>query len=114
MLQLYEKFYEDHRFKRVRDILDCAPGSDFQLRELVQKEEAEFTDYLNFFEFVSYLTRSGQLDDNDVEALFGYYTNCLNNQESVCSYISDTSRGFEYLWGALNRRKNFGSRSHSS
>ncbi len=106
MLQLYEKFYEDQRFKRMRDILDCAPAGNSQVQEVVQTEESEFTDYLNFFEFVSYLTSSGQLDDNDVEALFAYYMDCLYNHEPVRSYIFDASKGFQHLSKALEHRRN--------
>jgi hypothetical protein len=104
MLQLYEKFYEEPRFKRMRDILDCGTQDNAQVTQVVDEEGPEFTDYLNFFEFVSYLTRRGELDDEDVEALFGYYMDCLNNQDPVRQYIGDASKGFEELSKGLEKR----------
>jgi len=105
MLQLYEKVYEEPRFKRMRDILDCDRDGDSAVQDVVEQEEAEFTDYLNFFEFVGYLRNRGQLDDKDIDALFGYYLDCLNAQTPVRTYVHDTSRGFEYLSLALKKRK---------
>jgi hypothetical protein len=104
MVQLYEKFYEEPRFKRMRAILDCAGQDSAEVNQIVDEEELEFTDYLNFFEFVSYLTRRGELDDEDVEALFGYYMDCLNNQHRVKQYIHDASKGFEQLSKRLEKR----------
>lgn len=97
MLQLYEKFYEEHRFKRMRDILDCDEDEGAAVEQVVKGEEAEFTDYLNFFEFIGYLRNRGQLDDKDIDALFGYYLDCLNARTPVRTYVHDASRGFEYL-----------------
>lgn len=105
MLQLYEKFYEEPRFKRMRDILDCDRDEEPAVQHAVEQEEAEFTDYLNFFEFVGYLRNRGQLDDKDIDALFGYYLDCLNAQTPVRTYVHDASRGFEYLSLALKKRK---------
>lgn len=104
MLQLYEKFYEEPRFKRMRDILDCGVQDSAQIAQVVDKEEPEFTDYLNFFEFVSYLIRRGELDDEDVEALFAYYMDCLNHQDRVKQYIHDASKGFGKLSKRLKKR----------
>ncbi len=49
MVQLYEKFCEEPRFKRMRDILDCDTHDNIQVAQVVEEEEPEFTDYLNFF-----------------------------------------------------------------
>ncbi len=79
MLQLYEKFYEEPRFKRMRDILDCDEDGEAAIERVV---------------------------DRDIDALFGYYLDCLNARTLVRTYVHDASRGFEYLSLALKKRKN--------
>lgn len=44
----YDKFYESEKYKRVRDLLDSQKADE--IRDMVEKEESDFTDYLNFFE----------------------------------------------------------------
>ena len=58
---LYEKFYEKNELKKVRDILDCDSSESPVVEELVRSESKEFTDYLNFFEFIAVLSKSKQL-----------------------------------------------------
>ena len=50
---LYEKFYEVSNLKQVRNKLDCPKDLDL-VNEIVIREEADFTDYLNFFEFIAF------------------------------------------------------------
>lgn len=45
---LYTRFYEKAELKAVRETLDCKPP-DAAVADLVTKEPAELTDYLNFF-----------------------------------------------------------------
>jgi hypothetical protein len=51
---LYKIFYLEGTLKTVRDKLDCATGSD-DVNQLVSREDSEFTDYLNFFEYIAFL-----------------------------------------------------------
>src|SRR5438067_12427289 len=62
--KLYEKFYEaspESKLREVREYLDCGPEGSEKLSQLVDSEDPTFTDYLNFFELVSYLEKSKQL-----------------------------------------------------
>lgn len=93
---LYARFFERSELKTIRDRLDCLPG-DPAVRQLVNEESAALTDYLNFFEFVAYLKSSKQLSETDIEALFGYYLDCLRRHPEVAAYIRDRGKGFEYL-----------------
>ncbi len=93
---LYARFFERTELKAMRDKLDCPPG-DAGVRQLVAEESAALTDYLNFFEFVAYLESSKQLSETDVEALFGYYLECLKRHSEVAGYIRNHDKGFEYL-----------------
>jgi hypothetical protein len=93
---LYSKFFEQKELKKVRDLLDT-DADDTQVREFVTKEASDWTDYLNFFEFVAYLQSSKQLLERDVQALFGYYLECLKRHRSVLEYIQNEDKGFDYL-----------------
>lgn len=100
----YEKFYESDRYKIIRDALDCDDAN--KIGTLVEKEEAEFTDYLNFFEHVAIFAKSKQLNRDDVEASFAYYLNCLSNLDAVRNYIEDEKKGYEQLKEYLRTRRN--------
>jgi hypothetical protein len=93
---LYTRFYEKPELKTIRDQLDCAAG-DATVARLVTEETPALTDYLNFFEFVAYLQSSKQLSGTDVQALFGYYLDCLRRHKDVVGYIRNKEKGFEYL-----------------
>jgi hypothetical protein len=92
--RLYEKFYERDQLKKVRDDLDCEANSE-QISGIVLRQEAAFTDYLNFFEYVAFLEYSKQLKQEEIKDLFGYYLDCLKQHESVRRYIKET--GYERL-----------------
>ena len=100
---LYEKFYEGTTLKQVRDRLDCLSDLD-SVNEIVLREESTFTDYLNFFEFIAFLKTSKQLKDSEIEALFGYYLDCLNRHDRVKQYISNPENGYEGLAKLLAAR----------
>ena len=99
---LYARFFERPELKATRDKLDCAAG-DPGVGQMVTEESAALTDYLNFFEFVAYLQSSKQLQESDVEALFGYYLDCLRKHREVVAYVRDQQKGFEYLSRMLSR-----------
>lgn len=101
---LYEKFYEETTLKQLRDRLDCLRDSD-SVNEIVIREEPAFTDYLNFFEFIAFLKSSKQLKDSEIEALFGYYLDCLNRHDRVKQYVSNPENGYEGLAKLLTSRK---------
>jgi len=93
---LYARFYEKPELKIIRDQLDC-PAGDLTVSRAITEETSAFTDYLNFFEFVAYLQSSKQLSETDVQALFGYYLNCLRRHKELMAYIQNKEKGFEYL-----------------
>lgn len=99
---LYEKFYERPELKPVREILDCEGGHSAAIDKLISEEPAEFSDYLNFFEFVAVLRNSRQLSEGEIEDLFHYYLDCLENCRPVRDYI--TRKGYERLDLMLKKR----------
>lgn len=93
---LYRDFYTQDKLKTIRDKMDCSANSD-DVNQLVIDEGSEFTDYLNFFEYIVFLKKSKQLQDSEVEHLFGYYLGCLKRHASVRDYILDPKNGYEGL-----------------
>lgn len=93
---MYVKFFEESSLKRVREVVD-SDANNGQVEEYVTKEPPEWTDYLNFIEFVAYLQSSKQLLDRDVQALFGYYIECLRKHALVLEYVQKKEKGFDYL-----------------
>jgi len=93
--ELYDKFYEHSDLKGVRNLLDS--DDDGRIRSMVAAEGPEFTDYLNFFEFLGYLWESNQIKDEEIRGLFDYYLRNLKRNEAVAAYIADPIKGFEKL-----------------
>jgi hypothetical protein len=96
-LQLWEKFYEKETFKSIRAVLDCDGGQESEANRLVENQSPDFTDYLNFFEFIAYLKKKNQLSDSDIDVLFSYYLGCLKERTKVYEYIRDPRSGYEEL-----------------
>jgi hypothetical protein len=97
-LNLYEKFYERDSLKDIRDILDTEPGVP-EVEALVLKCPPNFTDYLNFFEFVAFLEKNGHLRRNELRALFDYYLKCINRHSRVVNFVREN--GYEDLRALL-------------
>lgn len=101
MKELYDKFYERAELKTTREILD---GNDAQkVLEIVQSEDPRFTDYLNFFEFLGYLSESKQIGRDEVIGMFDYYLQNLRSHQVVMEYISKPEKGFEKLRALLEK-----------
>jgi hypothetical protein len=82
--------------------LDCEGSASADITRLVSEEPSKFSDYLNFFEFVAVLQNSRQLKKAEIEDLFGYYLDCLENCPAVRNYIA--RKGYEQLDRLLRDR----------
>lgn len=83
LASLYEKFYEKPEFRDIREILDCDARGSNEITAVLESERRDFTDYLNFFEFVAVLRKSNQLTNEEIEDLFCYYLDCLERNAAV-------------------------------
>lgn len=100
LCSLYEKFYEEPQYKKIRRILDYKSaeldkirrgikgGGDEELLELL-------VDYLNFFEFIGTLWKMKQLSLNEVRMVFEYYIKRVADFDFLMDYIKN--EGFENL-----------------
>ncbi len=94
---LYARFYENKAHTGLREILDKKEPGSPEISNLVSEEKSEWTNYLNFFEFVAYLQKSDQLTKDDVDALFRYPLRCLKNHPEVLAYICDQANDYQRL-----------------
>ena len=103
LASLYSKFYEAPDLKRIRKCLDESPPNAAGVIDLVRNEDPDFTDYLNFFEFMAYLENRRQLSRRDIAALFDYYLRVLSKHKDVREYVLEDRNGYGYLKELLPR-----------
>jgi hypothetical protein len=114
--QLYDSFYNSDRYKEVRQAIDFDELG--QTMELVRRGDADphqltlperaqldqFTDYLNFFEWLAYLEKEKQLTFRQLDTMFGYYLTRLlqvDRNRPLRRYIQEN--GYEQLHVLLDR-----------
>jgi hypothetical protein len=117
--QLYESFYKDNRYRPMRQRIDFDDLDD--LLPLLRKNETrseklsqaqrdqldEFTDYLNFFEWIAFLEHKGQLPFKDLDVMFNYYLCRIvqidkQHQNKISKYIKEN--GYEQFLRLLTDR----------
>ncbi|MEO6328059.1 MAG: hypothetical protein ABIO55_03970 [Ginsengibacter sp.] len=103
---LFEKFYENKSYKEVRKWLDSEElNQKVNIDDTtISEEDEQFTDFLNFFEFISKLESDGQLRLKDIEDMFDYYLRKLKQSEVSSNWIN--KYGFEKLKNLLNKIDN--------
>ena len=114
--QLYDSFYNSDRYKEVRQVIDFDELG--QTMELLRRGDADphqlslpertkldqFTDYLNFFEWLAYLEEEKQLTFQQLDTMFGYYLTRLSQVDrnrQLRRYILE--KGYEQLHRLLDR-----------
>jgi len=107
--RLHQSFFVSTTHRRIRHVLDVAtPARVEQLQRSVEgrgdDELAEaFVDFLNYFEFIGSLKHLGELREEEVDLLVGYYVSVLDKHDFVRSYIS--SYGFQRTASLLSQRR---------
>lgn len=108
--QLYDSFYNSERYKPVRQIIDfddmaevlsLLQKSDSECRQLPERQRNlldQFTDYLNFFEWIAFLEWKRQLDFKDIDVMFNYYLRRIveidnKHENQISQYLS--ASGYE-------------------
>jgi hypothetical protein len=114
----FEKFYENRRFKRIRQKIDY--GEFSEIKALLEKDSSskpefdqeerdlfdDFTDYLNFFEMIAYWKECDQIREDEMKAMFDYYMRGLAEIPDA-DYLMDYLKkaNFEYLKELLVKYK---------
>ena len=97
--KLYQQFYEDARYKKIREILDSGSElSDFHALMDSQPNDDlvwQLWDYLNFFEFVASLKKLKQITDDDLKLLFEYPLQRIKENRRISGRLA--GEGYEQL-----------------
>jgi hypothetical protein len=107
LASLYEKFYGNEEFRRIRAALDYSGAEGEKLRRCLVSEPENaavlepLVNYLNFFEFVASLWKLGQLRQKEVEMMFEYYVRNLADEPEVMRFVE--KEGFENLRALIRR-----------
>jgi hypothetical protein len=113
---LTDNFYNQDRYKSIRQKIDFndvqglfsllrRSDTDPQNMRFEERRQLdEFTDYLNFFEWIAFLESKRQLSFEDVDVMFNYYLKRLmqvDQDQQFRKYIQH--EGYEKLHKLLNR-----------
>jgi len=112
LYKFYREFYLEPRLNKIREKIDSKSGIQ-EVEELLAKDElnrsgeenqlfSEFTDFLNFFEFMLYLTKNNSIKEADVEDMFNYYLTLLGSSVPIKSYLPED--GYELLSTYLRKK----------
>lgn len=98
--ELFEKFYEKEMYKEIRLLIDYKTLKYHTLINSIEVDtepelQEKLVDYLNFFEFISTLNVEKQLTLRQINLVFGYYINSINQSEEIVAFIQKS--GFQNL-----------------
>jgi hypothetical protein len=95
---LYRRFWEQPSLRKMRERIDWR---DTAFLEDEDKDAlSDFDDYLNFFEFIGYLWKSGELELTEISVMFDYSLRQLGENKIIRSYL--TKYGYEQLNALLD------------
>jgi hypothetical protein len=106
--RLYLQFYEQERYRDIRDLLDYRPERELNLLYdgLRHGKRSGLTDqlwdYLNFFEFVAGLQKLKQIRERDLKLLLQYPIERIAADEEIMDCLD--REGFEHLDALLRER----------
>ena len=105
---LFEKFYEQDRFKKIRKEIEYEKLRSFLAidgkgRACNEENEELLVDYLNFFELLATLIKNKHIRRSEVLDLFSYYFNLLKTDIFIRRYVEQF--GFKNLNALLNERE---------
>jgi len=96
--ELYRRFWDQPTLRKMRERVDAADIGFLQREE--NDVPADFDDYLNFFEFIGFLRKSGELKSNEIAVMFDYSLRQIGENSAIRRYLS--RYGYEQLNALLN------------
>lgn len=112
--ELYRMFFESDRYRRIRFVLANPDSPEFAALKIELSTpgmpkalEGELIDLLNFFEFVSGLTRRGLVAKRDIDWMFASFIGRVVSVDFVRDYVlrSDFEELQDAARTATKRRK---------
>jgi hypothetical protein len=95
----YKKLYYKSNYREIRRLLDYGGEDDLKrLRDALQNHsdvslEERLVDYLNFFQFIAILQKSGQLPIDEIQMMFGYYIGNIRKYKFILKYLKGQEFG---------------------
>jgi hypothetical protein len=106
--ELYTMFFDNERYRRIRFVLANPEAPEYGiLREelsspgMPKELEGQLIDLLNFFEFVSGLTRRGLVSRRDIDWMFAGFIDRVVSIDFVRAYV--LAHDFDELHDACRR-----------
>ena len=112
--ELYRMFFDNQRYRRIRFVLANPDSPEFAALKtelstpgMPKALEGELIDLLNFFEFVSGLTRRGLVAKRDIDWMFASFIGRVVSVDFVRDYVlrSDFEELQDAARAASKRRK---------
>jgi len=100
LFELYQRFYDRDDFKEVRERIEA---QNLPLESDNAKWNSTIDDYFNFFEFVAYLEKQGQLTRGEVRAMFDYQLDLIAKKRETIDYLG--KYGYEQLVSLLKKMR---------
>ncbi len=92
--ELYSMFFESPRYRRIRFVMGnptspeyAALRTELETEGMPRELEGELIDLLNFFEFVTGLTRRGLVAREDVDWMFRNFINQVASTDFIRAYV---------------------------
>lgn len=92
--ELYRMFFESDRYRRIRFVIANPEAPEFTTLKaeleapgMPKELEGELIDLLNFFEFVSGLTRRGLVNRSDIDWMFASFIDSVVKVDFIREYI---------------------------
>jgi hypothetical protein len=96
--ELYRRFWDQPTLRKMRERIDA---EDIGFLEMEENDvPADFDDYLNFFEFIGFLWKSGELKSTEIAVMFDYSLRQIGENAPIRKYL--TRYGYEQLNALLD------------
>jgi len=96
LFELYQRFYDSDSHGDIRRRIETG-NTRFAHEEQDEQLLQKLDDYLNFFEFISFLLRSRRLKKKEAMAMFDYPLRKMANDKPIRRYLSRPEYGYEGL-----------------
>lgn len=95
---LYRRFWDQQSLRKMRERIDWG---DTEFLDTDDRETlSDFDDYLNFFEFIGYLSKSGELQLSEIKVMFDYSLQQIGENAFIRRYWA--RYGYEQLNALLD------------
>lgn len=86
LFELYQRFYEQPMLRTMRIRID-EHNTEFAAEVKDSELLGDLDNFLNFFEFVAFLRKQGEIKSVEVNAMFAYPLSTLATDKNVLAYI---------------------------